>query len=67
MLLNERFEQRVPVRVKRFLLTQDFTERPVLGRHPAIEGGEKLIARDEVVLQGQDTEQQIAVGTKGGH
>jgi hypothetical protein len=36
-----------------------------LGQHPGVHGVDKLFARDEIVLQGQDAEEQIAVGSHG--
>src|SRR5581483_7820630 len=46
-------------------LLEQLAERPVPRQRPGIHGLDELVAADEVVLQGQDAEQQVAVGAHG--
>jgi hypothetical protein len=52
---------------ERLVVEQDLADGPRLIEHPVIEGAEQLAAVDEVVLQGQDAEQQVAVAGSVGH
>ena len=47
------------------LLDQDLFQRLVLGEHPGAHRRQEGVAGHEVHLQGQDAEQQVAVGGRG--
>src|SRR5260370_42161863 len=44
---------------------QELSQRPGLVPHPGVQGGDELVAADEVHLKGQDAEQQVAVSRTG--
>ena len=44
--------------------TQDLAQRPGLVQHPGVHGGDQGVAGDEVHLQRQDAEEQVAVGVR---
>src|SRR5438128_6196734 len=46
------------------LLEQDLPERLTLVEHPSVHGGYERVAADEVHLQGEDPEQQVAIGIR---
>jgi hypothetical protein len=41
---------------------QDFSEWLLFVEHPSVHGGDERVAVDEVHLQGENAEQQIAIG-----
>ncbi len=49
------------------MLLQHLPERAGLVEHPGIHGGDQGVARNEVHLQRQDAEEQVAVGRVVGH
>ena len=44
------------------VLDEDLAKRLGLFQHPGVHGGEKRLATDKVHLQGEDAEQEVAVG-----
>ena len=61
VLGDQRLEQLVLVLGDGPLVQQDPAQRPGLLQDPGVHGGDQRIARDEVHLQGQDADQQVAV------
>ena len=48
-------------------LAEEVGQGPLLGQHPGVHGLDELVAGDEVVLQRQDAEEQVAVDVGLGH
>jgi len=65
VLFDHGLQRRVQVHAQDLLLHQDVPERLAFFEHPGVHAGHELIAADEIHLQGQDGEQQIAVGGVG--
>ncbi len=59
---HQRLDRVVILGQERALLAQDLPERLVLVENPRVHRRDQLIARDEVQLQGDDAEEQVAVG-----
>ena len=64
MAIDHGVKHRPRLRVERLLLDQNFRERLALVENPAVHRRDELVARDEVHLQSQDAEQEVAVGHK---
>jgi hypothetical protein len=62
VVLDEGFKHGVGVALQCPLIDEDLSQGLGLLQHPGIHGRDQGIAADEVHLQGQDAEQQIAVG-----
>jgi hypothetical protein len=67
VLVHQRLQQLRAGRRQRAAVEQDGRQRLVLARQPRLHGLEQGVAVDEGVLQGQEAEQQVAVGRGGGH
>ncbi len=50
---------------ERVLFDQDLSEGACLLQDPGMQGGDEVIAADEIHLQSQDATEQIAVGAAG--
>lgn len=61
MLLDERVESRLGLRSQRALLNQNLAERLGFLQHPSVHRRNQRIPADEVHLQRQDAEEEIAV------
>ena len=64
VLADQRLEQFVRVGGEHALVAQDAAERLGLVQRPGVHGGDQLVAAHEVELQGQDAEEQVAVGRR---
>src|SRR5262245_66091654 len=70
VLLDQRLQESPLSGGEGLLLDEDVAERPLLGGRPGGHGGNESVAADEVQLQREDPEQQVAVaaGRRGrGH
>jgi parallel beta-helix repeat protein len=65
--LDEGLEQGAVVGPQRGLLHEDLAEGFGLVEDPGVQGGDEGVARDEVHLQRQDAEEQVAIGRRLGH
>ena len=65
MLRHQGVQQLGPVRGEFALFLQDVRKWPVFFEHPRIHRGDQGIARNEVHLNREDAEQQIAIGRHG--
>jgi hypothetical protein len=63
--VDDRLHQGVFLRGQAALFDQDLPQGLVLGEHPGAHRRQEGVAGDEVHLQGQDAEQQVAVGGRG--
>ena len=62
VLGDQRLQQRTAGVVERPAVHEDLAQGPSLVGDPGGEGGQQVVAADEVVLQGQDAEEQVAAG-----
>jgi hypothetical protein len=61
-LADQRLDQCMAVGVEGALLQQDLAEGRGLGDGPGVHGGDKGVTADQVGLQRQDAEEEVAVG-----
>jgi hypothetical protein len=64
VLGHQALHQRRPPLAQDAALAQQLAERRVLAEHPGVHGVEELFARDEVHLQRQQPEDQVAVAVR---
>jgi hypothetical protein len=62
VLVDQGFEQGQSLGWKMSLRLENLAQRLRLVRRPAVEGGDQLPPVDEVQLQRQDAQQQVAIG-----
>jgi hypothetical protein len=62
VLLHQRLQQFAAVGAEDALLHEDLSQRLGLVEHPSIHRLDESITADEVHLQSQNSEQQVAVG-----
>ena len=62
VFLNHTLQPGVEVLAQRPLLQEDLAQGFVFLQHPGVHGPDEGVSRDEVHLQGEDAEQQVAVG-----
>jgi hypothetical protein len=67
MFLHQGVEYVALVGTERVLFNEYVAERLGLILYPGVHGGDEGVAAEEVHLQGQNAEEQIAVGVGGGH
>jgi hypothetical protein len=67
VLLDQCVEQLQPHWRELALFAQDLPQGPRLVQHPGVHGRDQGVPADEVHLQGQDAEQQVAVSVRSGH
>ena len=65
--VDQRLEQGPARRVQGAALDEDLAERPVLLQGPGVHRRDQGVAGDEVHLQRQDAEEEVAVCRRGGH
>jgi hypothetical protein len=53
--------------IEDLLRDEDFSKGAFLVEHPGVQGGDEGVAVEEVHLQGQDTEKQVAIGVGDRH
>jgi hypothetical protein len=61
VLLHQGLQQGVRVGAEGAVLLQDLSQGFALVEHPGVHGADEGIAADEVHLQGQDAQQQVAI------
>ena len=66
VLLDQPSRARPVVLAEHAALAEDLAQRRLLAEHPGVHGVEQLLARDEVHLQGEQAEHQVAVGRRAG-
>ena len=62
MRIEQLLQQSAVFLIECAALHEDLAQRPILGHRPGVHRLDELVARDKVVLQGQNAQQQIAVG-----
>jgi hypothetical protein len=67
MFLDQGAQQGVLVRAQGTLLLQEFSQWRLLSQYPGVHDSNELVAGDEVHLQGQDAEEQVAVSADSRH
>ncbi len=67
VLAHQRIEQAAVLLAQGPLLDEDLSQGPGLVQDPGVHGGDQRVARDEVHLERDDPEQQVAIGSGRRH
>ena len=67
VMADQRLEQGAGIRLQGPALLEEVGQRPVLFEKPGVHRGDQAVAGDEVHLEGQDAEEQVAIRGGLGH